>query len=87
MKGKIDTLQGHSWMFKKKMEERYYKGINTGARSCLRTTWKKMLDLDCAILGHDAVSNVEMFKKETVVIALKAHVLVTKKVIALISLR
>lgn len=79
LKAKLESLQGTLDKYGEALQEKYWKGFTNRAWSYLRTTWKKMPDLDWPLLEADAVADVEPFKKEAAAETLKAQASVAKK--------
>lgn len=64
LKLQVDSLQASVRRLKEALPERYNLGFAKGATDYMRSTWQVMPDLNWALLGEDAVKQVENFKAE-----------------------
>lgn len=64
LESQADSLQVALKKYKEVLPERYRMGYAKGARDYMKSTWKVMPNLEWALLGDDAVGQVETFKAE-----------------------
>lgn len=77
----IEALQNTVKKFKKALPERYKMGFSKGVHDYMKSTWKVLPDLDWALLGADAVTQVEAFKAEAAAEVSKSPNSSSKKVL------